>query len=701
MESFYTILNDEDDKINQPDNIKIPLMNHQKTMISKMIDIETNGKIIKKDIDLHRMSTFTGKIESLEISTNIGILGDKVGAGKTLMIISLISQNKELKDRDLEIGGSAFYSLKIKLETINLKTNLVIVPHKLIPQWTDSFIKYSTNLSVYSIMTNKDIDKIVKTYAEVKKNWKKEDNIHNTEVLDHEKVNRLYDVIIIGDTMFRAFTKLIKEVKWTRVFVDEIDTIPLPRDINMKFNFLWLITGTPSGIVKKGRNSLLGDLFERNNENYSKYFVIKNKDDYIDSSIKLPHPHRYKILCLSPRELAVIQSIIPNSILQMINAGNSEEAIKTLNCNVDTNDNIFQVITKDLKEKIKNKEKELDLEKGRLEFEILNYNNHDREANVKIIEQSLTKLNNKYDDIRQKIYELNNEFCPVCMDEFNNPVIVGCCNNCFCFDCLAVSLAELHNNKCPFCRQAVMPSDMHLISNEEKLLNPKVIVEKKEELKKKMDVLLDLIKSKPDGSFMIFADYPETFYKIKTELSANNISYHILMGQATTVNSYIEDFKEKKVRVLMLKSKFFGAGMNLQMTTDLVIYHRFNEEIEEQIIGRAQRFGRSTPLNVYYLLHDNEFKNIQNKFKFEEKDYNSDNLIDNLNINEKILNEPIIVDDEQDIKEEDIIIKEEDIIIKEDDNISIINDITPTNFNSKVITYDYNEIDLSSFKIIE
>jgi hypothetical protein len=707
METFYTILNDEDDKINQPETIKIPLMNHQKTMISKMIDIETNGKIIKKDIvNLHRIIslTFTGKIKSSEISTNIGILGDKVGAGKTLMIISLISQNKELKDRDLEIGGNAFYSLKIKLENINLKTNLVIVPHKLIPQWTDSFIKYSTNLAVYSIMTNKDIDKIVKTYAEVKKNWKKEDYIHNTEVLDHEKVNRLYDVIIIGDTMFRRFNDLIKDVKWTRVFVDEIDSIPLPRNINIKFNFLWLITGTPSGISKKGKNSLLGDLFERYNENYSKYFVIKNKDDYIDSSIKLPHPHRYKILCLSPRELTVIQNIIPNSILQMINAGNSEEAIKTLNCNVDTNDNIFQVITKDLKDKIKNKEKELNLEKDRLEFEILNYNNHDREANVKIIEQSLTKLNNKYDDIRQKIYELNNEYCPICMDEFNNPVIVGCCNNCFCFDCLAVSLAELHNNKCPFCRQPVMPSDMHLISNEEKLLNPKVIVEKKEELKKKMDVLLDLIKSKPDGSFMIFANYHETFYKIKNELSANNISYHILMGQATTVNYYIEDFKEKKVRVLMLNARFFGAGMNLQMTTDLVIYHRFNEEMEEQIIGRAQRFGRATPLNVYYLLHDNESNNIQNKFKFEEKDYNIDNLINNLNINEKTLNEPI-VDDEHDIKEEDIIIKEDNIVIKEDNNISIINDTT-NNFstdciNERIISYDYNEIDLSSFKIIE
>ena len=69
----------------------------------------------------------------------------------------------------------------------------------------------------------------------------------------------------------------------------------------------------------------------------------------------------------------------------------------------------------------------------------------------------------------------------------------------------------------------------------------------------------------------------------------------------------------------MLNAKYFGAGMNLQMTTDLVIFHRFNAEMEEQIIGRAQRNGRTSPLNVYYLLHENESNSINNNFKFEDQ----------------------------------------------------------------------------------
>ena len=56
----------------------------------------------------------------------------------------------------------------------------------------------------------------------------------------------------------------------------------------------------------------------------------------------------------------------------------------------------------------------------------------------------------------------------------------------------------------------------------------------------------------------------------------------------------------------MLNAKHFGAGMNLQCATDIIMYHRFTREMEEQIIGRGQRMGRQGTLNVYYLIHDNE-----------------------------------------------------------------------------------------------
>jgi hypothetical protein len=301
----------------------------------------------------------------------------------------------------------------------------------------------------------------------------------------------------------------------------------------------------------------------------------------------------------------------------MINAGNSEQAIKALNCNVDTNENILQVVTKNILDSIRNKQIELEAEIKKV-YHPSQQKEH--ESRIKFIQNQINKLEEKYNDIKKKIYDLNDSHCPVCMGEFTNPIITECCKSCFCFDCLAISLGELKSNKCPNCRQMISQSTIHVIADKSTIEQEKAkINSNKYELKDKMDVLVDLIEAKPDGSFMVFANYAETFTKIEQKLKELGITYHILKGVASVVKKNIDDFREKKVRVLMLNAQFFGAGMNLQMTTDLVIFHRFKQEMEEQIIGRAQRLGRKTPLNVYYLLHDNESNDIVNNFKFDDQ----------------------------------------------------------------------------------
>ena len=605
------LLNENDKQIIQPSSILIPLMSHQKTIINKMLEVENNDEIVinyKKNLVNDDMDN------SAKLRTNIGILADKVGAGKTLTVISLISIRPLLRNKDIEFGGSRYFTLKINSNTKNLNCNLIIVPHKLVPQWKTSFEK-ATNINLCTITTNKDIDKLIKIEKKTHKNWNNEDIEYINELINLDTISS-YNVILIGETMYKRFYKSSISYKWNRIFIDEADTIKLPRDMECKFNFMWIITGTPNGLSYSNK-PYVGRIFKEDTLGLIDYLIIKNSDDFIDNSIILPHPKRLKIRCLTPKELSIIKDLIPASILQMINAGNSDEAIKALNCNIDTNENILQVITKNLCDSISNKQIELEAEQKKY-YPLTQIK--DKEFKIKIIENNLKKLQEKYDDIKKKIYDLNNDYCPVCMSSFTNPVIVNCCKNCFCFDCLAVSMGELNNNKCPYCTTLISKSDMHIISNNLTNINNNHSNKKinKHELKDKLDVLVDLIEKKPDGSFMIFANYSETFSKIEKKLNQLNISYHILKGQATTVKKYIDDFENKTTRVLMLNAQYFGAGMNLQMTTDLIIYHRFSKEMEEQIIGRAQRLGRKTPLNVYYLIHDNESDNIEDKFKFED-----------------------------------------------------------------------------------
>lgn len=119
----------------------------------------------------------------------------------------------------------------------------------------------------------------------------------------------------------------------------------------------------------------------------------------------------------------------------------------------------------------------------------------------------------------------------------------------------------------------------------------------------------------------MFANFPETFKKIEQQFKLHAIKYRILKGSDADVIKYKQEFIDGKITVLLLNANFFGAGMNLQMATDVVIYHRFTKELEQQVIGRAQRMGRETALTVYYLLHDNEDQNLIDKNEFNDMNY--------------------------------------------------------------------------------
>lgn len=621
MSNFnYVLMNDNSPKISQPDAIKIDLMNHQKTMIYRMLEVEKTGliKVPKFTPPPNTLIPFTNS--DCEIKTNISILGDKVGAGKTLDVITLITIKPILEEKPLELNcGSPLYSVKVALSTRLLNTNLIVVPHKIVTQWKEAFERFSPKLRVAVVNANKEIDKLVQLKSAKIKNWLDQELIQEGEEVVPEKIEN-YDVILIGETMFKRFYKASENYRYSRMFIDEADTIKLPRDMDINFNFLWLITGTPSGIFNNTRN-FMSKIFAGNNLGLNDKFVIKNADSYIEQSIVLPHPKRFKIKCITPRELEIIKDLIPPTILQMINAGNTDQAIRALNCNVDTNENILQVVSKNIFESISNKKIELEAEKKKYYHPSMI---GEKERKIKTMEAYIEKYKEKYENLKRKIYRLNDVNCPVCLGEFIRPTLVTCCNNTFCFDCLSLSLGgNSGDGKCPYCRQTVTKNDMHVIDNTITVEKPNICKSTKNyDAKDKMDVLIDLVHGKPNGSFMIFAGFSETFEKIENKLKELNITYHILKGQSGVVKRHIDDFREKRVQILMLNAQFFGAGMNLQMATDIVIYHRFSVEMEEQIVGRAQRLGRDVnqPLNVYYLLHDNESEDINDNFHFENCD---------------------------------------------------------------------------------
>ena len=125
-------------------------------------------------------------------------------------------------------------------------------------------------------------------------------------------------------------------------------------------------------------------------------------------------------------------------------------------------------------------------------------------------------------------------------------------------------------------------------------------------LPKKIDALIDIILSNTNGKFLIFSEYDNTFRDIENRLKEKNISWNNVKGSGARIKNIINDFNNGKTKILLLNAKYNGAGLNLEQTTDIIIYHRMSAELEKQIIGRGQRFGRTKALNIYYLCYDNE-----------------------------------------------------------------------------------------------
>jgi len=603
-------------KIDQPKNIKIQLKQHQKTGIYHMRKLE-DDKYIEHSYDeegfllsnyqLRTLGLQINDIKSIKLNTGYGILADKVGSGKTLMVVGLIDNKVQLPDTDKILSSALYSSVTIRDNKKCLKTNLILVPHSLTTQWDDSFSK--SKLKYYIISKRKDIDYLeFDDYIE---------DICEALVVNKDQCLQHYDAIICSANMFADYFEKFKNTKYSRIIIDEVLQIKLPADFNWCCNFAWFVTATPSGLSYVRRHyikELIGGM-----ASYHTLLSIKNNDEYVNQSMKLPDIIYKKIMCLTPKELMIIKDFIPSEVINMINGNNIQEALKKLNCNIDTNDNIFNILTKRTNIEIED-------EQAKLEYITKkNYNDPKlKEDNIKISEEKIKKLKEKLKTIKERIDSFSEDDCPICYTNDNKPVIVSCCNNIICLKCL-VKL----KNKCSFCQSQVTTDKMNILDNDFKN-KIKDKEEKKEKLKNKIENLIEIITSKKNGKFLVFSAYDETFGDgVINEFTKHKITYSTILGSVSHINNVINDFSTGKINVVMMNAKHYGSGLNLQMATDVILYHEMPKELETQVIGRAQRLGRDGSLVVNYLLHENERCNSNNDLTYENQDF-----IDQNNINE-------------------------------------------------------------------
>ena len=613
--NYYDLeLNEMNNMAQQTDKIKTKLKPHQLAALNKALDMEINGSIRynitnnNKFLSIMNMLysnyVYTNNINDnfIQISTNVGIFGDIVGYGKTLIALALIASNNV---RNIYINNIYTKTLNnyrnysylnisspnnlIIPENIIFNTTLVIVPRgPVYIQWVN-MIKEQTTLKVLAIDNLNFIKKNIPKYT------------GNRQIIIDYFNN--FDLVIIKNTTLGVlFDYYYQDANynlingWKRVIIDEAHDI-INKIPNIKYYYLWLISGTYEDILKKVYNTSNSLIYSNTreqllNDDFINLMLVKNNSRFIKNSFSIPEPVEKYYLCKLSNNMHIIKNFITDAILEKINANDIPGAIKELGGKNETEDDIIELVSKELKRELYNKETERDY------INSLDISIEQKTLKLKNINNDIEIQKEKINSLTERISYISSKSCAICMDLITNPIMIEC-THIYCGSCLMRWLKT--NKNCPICRQNITGTDklIAIVNDTDKNNDDKNIILSKEE------TLIKIINNKPTGKFLIFSKNENSFEKIKTELLKNNNKYELLKGSTTHMMNILEKFKSGDINIILLNTQYAGSGIDISYATDVIIFHNMGID-KQQAIGRAQRVGRKTELYIHNLCYEHE-----------------------------------------------------------------------------------------------
>ena len=606
----------------QPIRIKKLLKPHQLACLYKAIYMENVGSITYKNNSQNRDVNLRNIPNTIKISTNIGIIGDIVGYGNTLTALSIIAHNPLDKIHINTTRIHSFHSSKAYnyftavSENLNLhnsdnmiSSTLIIVPRgPVYVQW-EKTLKESTDLKYIAI---DDLNYIKKNLPIFKNN-------NERAIIDY--FNQ-YDVVLIKNTtldrLLNYYNTPVSNIRhfiynWKRIMIDECHDIINKIEI-FNYLFIWLISGTYFNMCNKISSTSYSQYYNIKDilrEDYINYVLVKCNKEFVKESFKIPPIIEHYHLCKMSKYLRVIKKYINSSILDKINANDISGAIKDLGGKNETEEGIATLICADMNKNLSNKQKEREYTLG---LDILEEVKANR---IKTIDNEIVIIEGKIKDLTERITEINTKICSICLDNVTHPIILEC-THIFCGSCLFNFLnSHTYNStnikKCPDCRAEIKSTEnlTAIVTTKDDNANNIVIPEDNTNkigkgILNKEDTLLEILKNKPDGKFIVFSRV-DVFTKIIKLLVSNNITFAELKGNTSHMMNVLKDFKNGLINVILLTTQYAGYGIDINYATDVIIFHSMAVD-KQQAIGRAQRVGRTNNLIVHNLCFEHELE---------------------------------------------------------------------------------------------
>jgi hypothetical protein len=588
-------LDDTHPKESNVEGLKIQLMNHQKTALYHSLLIESNEGILINET--YYFSTF-------------GILACKVGSGKSFVVLAMIMKKPLVNYRRISNGyggGVITHSSFRKINTASntVSANIILIPHNLLSQWSGYITKH-TNIRYLTIHSSKDYsvfhDKVKKCTEDV--------DASNRKLLFEDLTENI--VYLVTNKFWNVFSLLWNNSirkNVSRIFVDEVHAINIPNSMKLQANFVWFISSSLNDLFRHSNNGFIKDYI--NTWSYYSslnHNVIRNNDEYIDSSIQLESPNTITIRCKTSRLLNIFSGIITDEVRSMLLAEDVEGVISTLGIPTVSESNIIQVLCKNLQN---------DLDNARMIHEtkkIMIYATEQmKEESIAKSQEKIDKINEKIMDVRKRINECDID--PIMHIDIMKPVITGCCNNKFDLESITAHYSHQEKNNlpivCPLCRAPLDLKKLLYVGEfkGEKVSKKKPATEWNTIEHTKIENLEHLLRTQiePTKRILIFSEFEGNVSLLGDAFkkSGRNDLYP-LKGSIGHITNLIEQYNRGDIKSLFLNATYCGSGLNLEKTDVVIIMHKMSQDNMNQVVGRAQRLGRTGKLDIFCLYAENE-----------------------------------------------------------------------------------------------
>lgn len=479
------------------------------------------------------------------LMTSVGCLSDIGGYGKTLSVLGLIARTQHDLDNN-QIEPVTFFRDEIRF-------------HKYIQRVS---ITPLTPVGCSLVLVN--VSLLTQWQQELNRTTLRHKILYSKAEIDNPLNISDYDVIVVSATIYNLFTKVHLHKMWKRLIIDEPANTGILAIEKAHAHFYWLITSTPEELFEQKNKGLLAELIPNNYNDFAPV-ILRNDEEFVKRSFDMPKTEYIRYDCYSVSTF--FQGIVNKTVFEMLESGNIAGAVAFYGGTPQTS--IYDAYIQKKQKKIN----EL-LESG-------------GSASV----QRMRELRSDISTLQQRL--------PNCH------TVTSCCHQ---FQ-PETEVPSGPTGACPFCREQGYVL-LQVKANESNFFVPPKGVEVLPPLK--INVLLKIVMDKivdPTKKILIFSNHNETFSTIKRFLSSpsgvpsgvGGCSFLELKGTKTTRDNTLDAYKSGNTNILLLNTISGGSGLNLQETTDIIIYHTVNEFTNAQVISRALRIGRTRKLEVHYL----------------------------------------------------------------------------------------------------